>query len=76
MTDGIIPWLFGFTLIAVLVFAVWQWFSTREARRHHDRSAMPPPDEHPTREPVDHARSQPPTEAPGPARREPSYERR
>ena len=68
MTDGIIPWLFGFTLIAVLVYAVWQWWATRKAQQHHESSAMPPPDEHPTREPVHDPR---PT-----ARQEPSYERK
>jgi hypothetical protein len=29
----IIPWLFGFTLIAVLIIGIWQYFRTREAQR-------------------------------------------
>jgi hypothetical protein len=75
MTDGIVPWLFGFTLIAVLVFAVWQWWSAREARKHHESSAMPPPDEHPTREPVDSVRREA-LQSQERARGDPQYQRK
>jgi len=47
MTDSIIPWLFGFTLLAFLVYGVLQWWSARQAEKNHEHSAMPPPDEKP-----------------------------
>lgn len=31
--NELIPWLFGFTLIAVLAIGVWQYFRSRHAQR-------------------------------------------
>jgi hypothetical protein len=45
MTDNILPWLFGVTMLFGLVFALVQWWSARKARENHEHSAMPPPDE-------------------------------
>jgi hypothetical protein len=45
MPQNIIPWLFGVTLLAALVYALVQWWSARKARQTGERSAMPPPDE-------------------------------
>jgi hypothetical protein len=45
MNDSIIPWLFGLTFLAFLVWGVFQWRAARRAKRHHEHSAMPPPTE-------------------------------
>jgi hypothetical protein len=39
-SDSLIPTLFGFTLLAVIVYGVWQLWRTREAQRTHEHSAM------------------------------------
>ena len=44
MMEGVVPWLFGFTLIIALAYAFWQWRATRRAQKHHEQSAMPAPD--------------------------------
>ncbi len=43
MNDSIIPWLFGVTFVAFLIWGVFQWKSARRARQRHQHSAMPPP---------------------------------
>lgn len=43
MMEGVVPWLFGSTLVVALAYAVWQWRATRRAQARHAHSAMPPP---------------------------------
>ena len=42
-SDGIVPWLFGITLVVGLVYALLQWRSARHVQQQHEHSAMPPP---------------------------------
>jgi hypothetical protein len=35
VVNDIIPWLFGFTLVAVLLLGIWQYFRTRTAQRNN-----------------------------------------
>ena len=46
-TNSIIPWLFGFTLIAVIGILLWyrkRAQESREARGEHGHVSHPPPD--------------------------------
>lgn len=46
-TTSIIPYLFGFTLLAALAIGIWQWRAikrSREARGEEGHMSHPPPD--------------------------------
>lgn len=48
-TNSIIPWLFGFTLLAVVAILLWyrkRAQTSRDIRGEHGHVSHPPPDRH------------------------------
>ncbi len=46
MSDmGMIMWLAGFTILAALVFGIWQFGRAQTAKRNNEHSAMTKPGE-------------------------------
>jgi hypothetical protein len=54
MDNPIIPYLAGITLILGLAFGIYQYFRTRTAQRHHERSANAQVDHEPYSAPDAH----------------------
>jgi hypothetical protein len=42
--DGLVGWLFGFTLLAGLGIALWQYTRVRGAKRSHEGSSLARPE--------------------------------